>query len=30
LGIDVASTRLTDLSGGPQFLSEREPIRELV
>jgi hypothetical protein len=29
LGIDVDSTRLTDFAGRPQFLSERQPIREL-
>ena len=30
LGIDVGSARLTDLAGRPQFLSEQQPIRELV
>jgi hypothetical protein len=30
LGIDVDSTRLIDLAGRPQFLSEHPPIRELV
>jgi hypothetical protein len=30
LGIDVDSTRLIDLAGRPQFLSEHQPIRELV
>ncbi len=29
LGIDVDSTRLIDLAGRPQFLSEHQPIREL-
>jgi hypothetical protein len=30
LGIDVDSTRLIDLAGRPQFLSEHQPIRELM
>jgi hypothetical protein len=30
LGIDVDSARLIDLAGRPQFLTEREPIRELM
>jgi hypothetical protein len=30
LGLDVATTTLTDPTGRPQFLVEREPIRELI
>jgi uncharacterized protein (DUF1501 family) len=30
LGIDVATTTLTDPTGRPQYLVEREPIRELI
>jgi hypothetical protein len=30
LGIDVGTTRLVDLAGRPQYLVEREPIRELI
>jgi hypothetical protein len=30
LGLDVATTTLVDPTGRPQFLVEREPIRELI
>jgi hypothetical protein len=30
LGIDVDSTRLIDLAGRPQFLTECQPFRELI
>jgi hypothetical protein len=30
LGINLATTRLTDPAGRPQFLTEMQPIRELV